>query len=126
MDPIRLIIALCLLAYGIYNTSFVITLLSVSSGDTVLLAFLSKAVLAIAGAVAVWRRLAWDALAVVVLGAVVAASWLFDGFVLGIVAYLHALFAAIVALAVTLMIVAYLSGWFRFRVSIDSRSRRVS
>ena len=61
---------------------------------------------------------AWvGSFAEIVLGAVVAATWLYQGFVLGIVAYLYAFFAAVVAILLTLAVVAYLNGWFGVRVT---------
>jgi hypothetical protein len=123
MDPIRIMIAIGLVLYGLYSASFLIAMAMPPVVTTLLITFIFKTVLAIAAAVAVWRGLSWDSLAVVVLGIVVAATWLFEGFVLGIVAYLYALFAAVIALAITLAIAAYLNGWFGFRVYVDSRSR---
>ena len=44
---------------------------------------------------------------VVALGVSVAATWLIEAFVLGIVAYLHALLVAVLAVVVALVIAAY-------------------
>ena len=49
-------------------------------------------------------------LAIVLLGASIAAAALIEGFVLWIVAYLRALLEAVVAIIVTLLIAAYVKG----------------
>lgn len=125
-DPVRIIIAVCLAAYGIYAATFAITAAAPPIVATLLVAWIVKAALAIVAAAAVWQRLAWDAVAVIALGAVIAAVWLFQGFVLGIVGYLYAIFAAVIAVAVALAIAAYLNGWLQFRIQAEPRSRTLS
>lgn len=117
MDPILVCIALFLAGYGLYNVLFALPLLMVPPVTTLVFIFLLKAVVAFVAAAGVWQRQAWASFAVIVLGAVVAATWLYEGFVLGIVAYLYAFFAAVVAILLTLAIVAYLNGWFSVRVT---------
>jgi hypothetical protein len=123
MDPVRVIIAVGLAAYGLYSATFLPAMAAPPVVVALFIAFLLKTVLAIAAAVAVARQLSWESLAVILLGVVVAATWLFEGFVLGIVAYLYAFFAALICLAVALAIAAYLSGWFRLHISTQSGSR---
>jgi hypothetical protein len=43
------------------------------------------------------------------LGVSIAATWLIEGFVLGIVAYLHALLVAVISIVVGLVIAAYVN-----------------
>jgi membrane protein implicated in regulation of membrane protease activity len=44
---------------------------------------------------------------VVLLGVAIAATWLIEAFVLGIVAYVHALLVAVLAIVVTLIVATY-------------------
>jgi membrane protein YdbS with pleckstrin-like domain len=74
-----------------------------------LLGFVLQAVCAVAAALGVWRGQRWAAGAVVLLGVAIAGTWLFEGFILGIVAYLYALLVAVIALIVTLVIAAYVN-----------------
>jgi multisubunit Na+/H+ antiporter MnhF subunit len=74
-----------------------------------LIGFVLQAVCALAAAFRVWRGRPWAAGVVVLLGLSIAATWLIEGFVLGIVAYLHGLVAAVLAIVVTLVIAAYLN-----------------
>jgi len=74
-----------------------------------LIGFVLQAVCALAAAFGVWRGRPWAAGVVVLLGLSIAATWLIEGFVLGIVAYLHGLVAAVLAIVVTLVIAAYLN-----------------
>lgn len=116
-DPVRFVIAACLAAYGIYAASIASALIGAPSATIVLLLFVVEAVLAIAAAVGVWQRLAWGAPMVVVLGVIIAAKWLYQGFILGIVAYLYALLAAVLAVIIALLIAAYLSGGWSVSVA---------
>ena len=43
------------------------------------------------------------------LGLLIAATWLFEAFILGIVAYARALLNAVIALVITLVMAAYLN-----------------
>ena len=62
----------------------------------------------IAAAVArCWRNARSAPLAIVLLGASIAATALIEGFVFGIVAYLRALLEAVTAIAVALLIAVY-------------------
>ena len=56
-----------------------------------------------------WRDQRWAAAVVVLLGVCVAATWLVEAFVLGIVAYLHALLVAVLAIVAALLIAAYVN-----------------
>ena len=74
-----------------------------------LIGFVLQVVCALAAAVGVWRGRPWAAGALVLLGASIAATWLIEGFVLGIVAYLHALLVAVPAIVVALVIAVYVN-----------------
>ena len=104
-----LLIAVALAGYGVYAASYVPAMLAGPSVPALLLAFILQAVCAFAAALGVWRSQRWAAWAVVLLGVSIAGTWLFEGFILGIVAYLHALLIAAIALLMTLVIAAYVN-----------------
>jgi len=104
-----LLIAVVLAGYGVYAASFVPAMLVGSRMPALLIGFVLQAVCALAAAFGVWRRRRWAAGAVMLLGVSVAGTWLVEGFILGIVAYLHALLVAAIAVIVTLVIAAYVN-----------------
>ena len=57
----------------------------------------------------VWRGQPWAPRVVVFLGVAVAATSLVEAFVLGIVAYLHAILVAVAAIVIFAVIAAYLN-----------------
>jgi hypothetical protein len=105
----RLLIAGALAVYGVYAASYVPAMLVGASGPALLIGFVLQAVCALAAALGVWRGGRWAAGAVVLLGVSIAATWLFEGFILGIVAYLRALLVAVIALLMTFIIAAYIN-----------------
>ena len=106
--PLALIlIAVALAAYGVYIATYVPASLIGRPVSLLLIGFVLQAVCALAAAVGVWGGRRWAAGAVVLLGAAIAATWLVEAFVLGLVAYLYALLAAVLAIVVTLTIAAY-------------------
>jgi hypothetical protein len=105
----RLLIAVALAVYGVYAASFLPAMLVGASVPALLIGFVLQAVCALAAAFGVWRGGRWAAGAVVLLGVCVAATWLFEGFILGIIAYLRALLVAVIALLITFIIAAYLN-----------------
>jgi hypothetical protein len=104
-----LLIAVALVVYGVYVASYVPGMLAGAPVPVLLFGFVLQAVCALVAAVGVWRGARWAPGAVVLLGVSIAGTWLFEGFVLGIVAYLRALLVAVVALAMTLVIAAYVN-----------------
>ena len=104
-----ILIAIALAGYGLYIGSSVPGLLVGQSALVVLICFVLQTVFALAAAIGVWRGQSWASGVVVALGVSVAATWLIEAFVLGIVAYLHALLVAVTALVVAVIISAYLS-----------------
>jgi hypothetical protein len=103
------LIAVVLVVYAVYAASFVPAMLIGASVPVLLIGFVLQAVCALAAALGVWRGRRWAAAAVVLLGASIAVTWLFEGFVLGIVAYLRALLVAAIALLTTLILAAYVN-----------------
>jgi hypothetical protein len=82
-----------------------------------LVGFTLQAVCAFVGAVGVWRRDRWAGSAVVLVGILVAATWLVEAFVIGIVPYLYALLVAIFAVVVTVLVARYLGRRGRLRIA---------
>ena len=103
-----LLIAVVLAAYGLYIAGYVPAMLLGQAVPLLLICFVLQAVCALAAAFGVWRRRSWAAGVVVLLGVCIAATRLIEAFVLGIVAWLHALLVAVLAIVVALIIAAYL------------------
>jgi hypothetical protein len=74
-----------------------------------LLALALQAVFAILAAVGVWRAQRWAAAALLLLGAIIAATALIEAFVFGIIAWLYALLIAIAAIVIALLLGAYVN-----------------
>jgi hypothetical protein len=105
-----LVIAVALAVYGVYAASYVPGMLAGAPAPILLVGFVLQAVCALAAAFGVWRGYGWAAGVLVLLGVSIAATWLVEAFVLGIVAYLRALLAAVIAMVVTVGIVAFVRG----------------
>jgi hypothetical protein len=104
-----LLIALALVAYGVYHALYAILMLPEPGSLLLFIGFALQAVLAILAAVGVWRRQSWAAVALLLLGASVAATALAEAFVLGIIGWLYALLIAILAIVIALLLGAYVS-----------------
>lgn len=102
-----LLIALALVAYGLYHALYAIAMLPGPVSLLLFVGFALQAVFAILAAVGVWRQQRWAAAALLLLGASVAATALVEAFVLGILGWLYALLIAIVAIVVALLLGAY-------------------
>ena len=103
------LIAVLLAGYGLYTAAFVPAMLLGPSDPLLLVGFVLQAVFGIAAGFGVWRSQRWAPAATILLGVSIAATWLVEGFVLGIVAYLHALMVAILAVAITMIVAAYIN-----------------
>ena len=100
-------IAIALAGYGIYRALFIPALFVGPPAPLLLIGFVLQAVLGVVAGVGVWRGAPWAPLAIVLLGASVAATALVEAFVLGILAYLRALLEAVVAILVGVVIAGY-------------------
>ena len=98
-----------LLVYGVARASYVPAMAADPVSPALLALFVAQAVCALAGAVGVWRGDRWAAGMVVALGISVAATSVFQGFVLGIVPYLYVVLIVVIALAASLAVAAYLN-----------------
>ena len=116
-----LLIAIALAVYGVYIAGYVPGLLIGRPMPLVLICFVLQVVLALVGAVGVWRGERWAAGVVMLLGVIIAATWLIDAFVLGIVAYLHALLVAVLAVVVTVLLGVYVDRQRGLRPTGSSR-----
>jgi hypothetical protein len=101
------LIAVALVAYGLYHAFYAIAMLPRPASPLLLLAFALQAVLAILAAVRVWRRQRRAGTTLLLLGITVAATALVEAFVLGIIAWLYALLIAVAAMLITLLLGAY-------------------
>ncbi len=114
-----LLIAIALVGYGLYIAGYVPAMLLGKPVALLVIGFVLQVVLALAAALGVWRGRSWAAGAVALLGVCIAATWLIEGFVLGIVAYLHALLVAVFAIVVALIVAAYVNRNRRHGLRID-------
>jgi hypothetical protein len=103
------LIAVALAGYGLYIAAFVPAMLVGPPVPLLLIGFVLQSVCSLAAAFGVWRGQRWAAAVTVLLGIAIAATSLVEAFVLGIVAYLHALLVAVLAIVVTLIVAAYIS-----------------
>lgn len=104
-----LLIAVALAGYGVYIAGYVLAMLIGEPVPLLLIGFVLQAMCALAAAVGVWRGQGWAGGVVLLLGASIAATWLIEAFVLGIVAYLHALLVAVLAIVIALIVAAYIN-----------------
>jgi len=104
-----LLIAVALAGYGVYIAGYVPAMLVGPPVPLLLIGFVLQVVCALAAAVGVWRGQPWVATVVLLLGVSIAGTWFIEGFVLGIVAYLHALLVAVLSIVVGLVIAAYVN-----------------
>ena len=103
------LIAGALAAYGVSQAFYAIAMLPGPASPLLLIAFALQAVLAILAAVSVWRQQRWAGAALLLLGTSIAATLLVEAFVLGIIAWLYALLLAVAAIAVALILGAYVN-----------------
>jgi hypothetical protein len=111
-----LLIAVALAGYGLYISAYVPAMLLGHPVPLLLICFVLQAVCALAAAFGVWRGHRWAAGVVLLLGVSIAATWLIEGFVLGIVASLRALLVAVLAVVVALIIAAYVNRQHGLRI----------
>jgi hypothetical protein len=104
-----LLIALTLVAYGVYHALYAIAMLPAPTSLLLFIGFALQAVLAILAALGIWRRQPWAAAALLVLGASIAATALVGAFVLGILGWLYALLIAVGAIVIALLLGAYVN-----------------
>ena len=114
-DLLTTVIVLGLAVYGIYIGLYIPPMLVGKPPMGILVGFLVQAVAALMGAVGVWARRSWAPLAIIVLGAAIAATALMEGFFLGIISYNHAVVVAVVGLVVTILAAGYVNRHERLR-----------
>lgn len=105
--PIVIAVAAILAAYGVYVASFLPALLVGTALPFLLVTTIVKSVLAFVAAWGVWAEQRWASGALILLGVMIAATWLVEGFVLGLVAYLRALVIAVLAVLLAVTAAAY-------------------
>jgi hypothetical protein len=102
-----LLLALALVGYGVYRALYAIAMLPAPASPLLLFAFVLEAVLAILAALGVWRERDWAAAAVLGLGLAIALTALCE-VLLGILGWLIALFIMVAAIAIALLLGAWL------------------
>jgi hypothetical protein len=107
-SAVAIVLSVVLAVYGLYASSYISGLLVGNAAAILLIGRAIEAALAFAAALGVWTRRAWAPAGIVALALAIAAMWLVEGFVLGIVAYLYAIGAAILVAAVGLVCAWYL------------------
>jgi hypothetical protein len=108
-DLPTLVIAIGLAVYGIYVGLYIPPMLVGRPPASMWFGFLLQTVAALMGALGVSTRRSWAPLAIVVLGAAIAATSLIEGFFLGIISYNRAVGVAVMGLVVTILTALYVS-----------------
>lgn len=106
-ETATIVAVVALVGYGLYIGQYVPAMLVGSPPLSILLGFIAQTVAAIAAAVGVWQHRAWAPLMLVVLGAAIALTEIFEGFVLGLVGYNHAVVIAVLGLVLTTLTAIY-------------------
>ena len=116
-----LLIAIALMAYGVYHAIYAITMLPRPVSPLLLLAFALQAVLAILAAAGVWQQRSWARTILLLLGVSIAVTALIEAFVLGIVAWLYAILIAAAAILTALVLGAYVNRLSRRSIVDEDR-----
>jgi hypothetical protein len=103
------LIVIGLALYGIYIGLYIPPLLVGTPPLSILFGFLVQTVAALLGAIGVAGHRSWAPLAIVVLGAAIAATSMVEGFFLGIISYNHAVSVGALGLIVTILTAIYVS-----------------
>lgn len=103
---ISFLIAFSLAVFGIYRAVYVPGMLVGPLVPLLLVGFVLQAVFGILAAIGVWRGATWAPFVILLLGASVAATALFE-VLLGVLAPLRAVFDAVVAILVAVLMAAY-------------------
>ncbi len=109
-SPAALVVAVVLIGYGLYRALYVPGMLAGPPVPRLVIMFTLQAVLGIVAGVGVLAGVRWAPLAIVALGAVVAATALIEAFALHIAAWLVALVRAVVAVLVSILAATYVGG----------------
>jgi hypothetical protein len=104
-----MLISGALAAYGVWHAIYAIAMLPGPASPLLLVAFALQAVIAIAAAVGVWQQQRWAAMALLLLGVVIAVTALVEALILGILGWLYALLIAVAAIAIALLLGAYVN-----------------
>ncbi len=102
------VIAILLGVYAVYTALFLPGMFVAPVLAILLIGTIAKVAASGAAAVGVWRMRGWAAAAIIVTGVVVAAMWLLEAFVLGLVAALTAMAFAAIAVLLCLAAAGYI------------------
>ena len=103
------LIALALLGYGLYVALYIPAMLIGPPVPSLLIGFTAQAVCAALAGLGILTRQSWARIAVLLLGAGIAATNLWEGFMLGIIPFLRALLVAVLAIIGALLLASYLT-----------------
>lgn len=102
------VLAIALALYGVYAALHVPLVLAGSGSPILLACMLAQSITAIVAGIGVWAGSALGPIAVLALGASLAATYLLEAFALGIIGWLYAVLGAVLALGIALVVTAYL------------------
>jgi len=105
--PADILITAVLAAYGVYVASYIPALLIPPAAALLLTGRVLEAVFAFASAAGVWTGRRWASQTILALGLTIAAMWLIEAFVLGLVAYLQAIAVAVLVVVVCVFSARY-------------------
>jgi hypothetical protein len=119
-NALTIVVVAALVVYGLYIGSYIPAMLVGSPPAIILIGFVVQTMAAIVGAAGVWWGRSWAPAVIVILGVAIAATAIVEGYVLGLIAYNHALAVAVLGLALTIGVAVYLS---RNRVGAPLQAR---
>jgi hypothetical protein len=103
---LRTLVSVVLIGFACFQALGFVGLVAGGGGVYALLAYGLLALLAAAAAVGLWIGRRWAPIVILVLGAVFAATRLYEGFVLGVRPWLPAVFLAVLAVVAALAVAA--------------------
>jgi len=101
-----MLIAFALAVFGIYRAVYLPGMLVGPLEPLLLVGFLLQAACGIVAAFGVWRGASWAPLVIILLGASIALTAVFE-VLIGMIAYLRALLDAVVGIIITLLMASY-------------------
>src|SRR5262245_19898714 len=108
-DASLLVIAVALIAFGVYRALYLPGMLGAPSAPLMFLGYLLQAVFGIAAGICVWRGVGAAPLLIVLLGASIALTRIIE-IALGVAPWLYALLGAVVALVGAFVLSRYVAG----------------
>ena len=101
------VIALVLAVYGVNILLIVAPMFTGNPSPLLVAGFVLQVAAAIASAIGVWRARSWAPGVIVILGLAIVITEVVEGFVLGLIAFNHALLVAVAAMLMSLVLAAW-------------------